>query len=289
MVNYIQITKIRTFGLDSDFNTELSSKPQCQLRWRNKMLIVNVNRDFNTIDTIALKSDWWLISCLQKSPIKRIRVGSEASEAEIRNWAIAAEKTGKAVFLRNTSDLNLSRLQKTLKWKLKRLTDFAIAALALFLLSPVALAIAVSQKLAGKPILEKQLCVGRRGLIYRTFAWTDIHSNSFGNRQILRLGLHKLPQLINVLRGEMSLVGHYPFSLDEALTLDIKQRKVLNTVPGVLSTTPWRSPSLDSRAISNKSYNYLCHWSLFSDLKIISIALFRLLQGKSYSRQTAKL
>ncbi|MEM8828054.1 MAG: heterocyst development glycosyltransferase HepC [Cyanobacteria bacterium P01_G01_bin.19] len=289
MVNHVQITKIKTFGLDSDSNTESFSKPQYQLQWRNKMLIVNINSDFNMINATALKSDWWLTRCLQKSPIKLIRVPSEASEAEIRTWTIAAEKTDKKVFLHSASDLNLSRLQKTRAWKLKRLIDFVMAVLALLILSPVAFAIAIKQKLAGKTILEKQLCVGKRGLVYRTFTWADIHSNSFGNRQILRLGLHKLPQLINVLRGEMTLVGYYPFSLDEALTLNTNQRKILNTVPGVLSITPWRSPSSDLRAISNKSYNYFCNWSLYSDLKIIWLAVLRLFQGKSYSHQTAKL
>ncbi len=289
MINYVGITKIKTISSNQDAELDSACMAQCHLKWRNKMLVVSTNPSLGRADVIALKSDWWLVNCLQKSPVKRIRVSQKLGGVGVKNWVLAGEKTNKQVFLRTSSDLNLSILQKTWAWKTKRIIDCAVAMLVLLLLSPVGLAIALKHKLSGQPVLEKRWCVGRRGLIFRTFGWAQNNSNNFWSRQGSKFGLHKLPQLINVLRGEMSLVGHYPFSLDEALDLNTQQRKVLNTVPGIISTTPWRSPRSDLRAISAKSYHYLCHWSLISDLKILLLILPRLFQGKDSTHKTIKL
>ncbi len=289
MVNYVQITQIRTIGSNQEIGTSSSSMGQCHLKWRDKMLMVKSDRDLNSVDVIALKSDWWLLNCLQKSPIKRIRVTPNLSETEVKNWVVAGEKSGKQVFLKISSDLNIFLIHRTIAWKIKRLADLVAVSLILMLLSPFGLAIAFKRKLSGQPVLEKRWCVGKRGLIFQTFDWADNNSPSFWSRQGFRLGIHKLPQLINVMRGEMSLVGHYPFSIEETLNLNSTQRKVLNSIPGVISTTPWRSPQTDLRAISAKAYSYLCHWSLLSDLKIIFLALLRSFQAKDPVRKIVKL
>ena len=288
MVNYIQITQIKTIGSNSETDCN-SSMSRCYLKWRNKTLVVRSERDLDSVDVIALKSDWWLVNCLHKSPIKRIHLSSSLGETEIRNWAAAGEKTNKQIYLRLPGDRHLSTVQQTLSWKLKRTLDFTIAFFLLLFLSPIGLAIALRQKLAGKTVLRKQRCVGKRGLIFQTYNWATVNSTGFWGDRRNRLGINKLPQLINVLRGEMSLIGHYPFSLDEALCLNAEQRKVLNVIPGVISITPWRSPQLDLRAISSKSYVYLCHWSLLRDFKILLLILPRLFGGGNFSRRIIKL
>lgn len=289
MLNYFQITKIQTIGQNQNSESNPTSVIESDLKWRNKTLVVNAKSDPNKLDVIALKADWWLVNCLQKSPVTRICVTPNIGSIEVKNWAIAGEKTKKQVFLRISSNHQLSMLQKSLSWKIKRLMDLVIATIGLLLLSPLVLAIACKQKLNGKHIFERQWCVGRRGLIFQTFDWADNKSNSRGNLWVTRFGLHKLPQLINVLRGEMSLIGHYPFSLTETVDFNTTQRKVLNTLPGVISTTPWRSPQADIRAMSIKSYNYLCHWSLISDLKILFLILPRLLRGRDSHHKIVKL
>ena len=285
MINYIGITKISTLSLNSDSKQDLSSTTQSYLRWRNKMLVVNANGDPSPskVDIVALKSEWWLINCLQKSPIKRILVAPQLGGVELANWALAGKRTNKSVYLRTRSDLNLTNLQHTLAWRLKRLFDILVAGLLLLCLSPLGLAIALKRQLSGNQIWQTTWCVGRRGLVFELFGWAENKADGSGNRQLSRFGLHKLPQLINVLRGDMSLVGHYPFSLAETLHLTAQQRRVLNTVPGVISNTPWRSPKFDLRAMSQKSYQYLLNWSLVSDLKILLLVIPRLLKNNPAS------
>lgn len=291
MVNYVQITQIKVVGSNPEVEDSSSSMGQCNLKWRDKTLVVKHNRDSNSVsvDVIALKSDWWLVNCLQKSAIKRIHLTPSLGEAEVKSWAVAGEKTNKQMFLRLPSDRKLSLVQNTLAWKVKRTVDFTLGFSLLLLLSPVGLAIALKQKLEGKAVLERQWCIGKRGLIFQTFNWATGNSSGFWSRQGSRFGINKLPQLINVLRGEMSLIGHYPFSLDDAFCLNAEQRKVLNVAPGIISITPWRSPQLDLRAISSKSYIYLCHWSLLRDFKILLLILPRLFRALDPSHRTIKL
>ena len=289
MVNYVQITQLRTIGSNPAAEDSSSSMSQCYLQWRDKTLIVKQDRDLDSLDVVALKSDWWLVNCLQKSPIKRIHLTPSLGEEEVKKWAVAGEKTNKQMFLRLPSDRNLSLVQNTLAWKVKRTVDFTLALSLILLLSPIGLAIALKQKLAGKAFLEKQWCIGRRGVIFKTFNWATGNYSGFWSRQGSIVGINKLPQLIKVLRGEMSLIGHYPFSLDEAFCLNAEQRKVLNIAPGIVSITPWRSPQLDLRAISSKSYVYLCHWSLLRDFKILLLILPRLLRNQNSRHKTIKL
>jgi len=116
----------------------------------------------------------------------------------------------------------------------KRGMDLAGAALALVLLSPLLFLITASVWVtAGAPILFSQWRVGRAGIPFRMLKFRTMHANwsdaqwrvgldgnidkRADDRRITRFGrflrrssLDELPQLINVLRGEMSLVGPRP-------------------------------------------------------------------------------
>jgi len=136
---------------------------------------------------------------------------------------------------------------------LKRTFDFIMALAGLVLLSPVMLAIAVAIRLDSPgPVLFRQERVGRHGrpfriLKFRSMRWQPVGDRSSpeltvaGDARVTRTGrwlraskLDELPQLINVLRGEMSLVGprpevpryvaHYPPGVRE---------RVLSVRPGI--------------------------------------------------------
>lgn len=109
----------------------------------------------------------------------------------------------------------------------KRLFDIAISGLGLLLLSPILCIVALGVKLDSRgPVLFRQERVGRNGAVFHVYKFRTMHSETSGrgpeltvkdDPRITRIGktlrhykLDELPQLINVLVGEMSLVGPRP-------------------------------------------------------------------------------
>ena len=96
-----------------------------------------------------------------------------------------------------------------------------------------------------------------------------------------KYSLDELPQLFNVLRGEMSLVGPRPWALYDALRLEEKGKKRLNALPGI--TGAWqvtaRSKLLDLDAVTNCDLEYLYDWSLVKDLKILMLTVPKVVNG----------
>jgi lipopolysaccharide/colanic/teichoic acid biosynthesis glycosyltransferase len=132
----------------------------------------------------------------------------------------------------------------------KRLTDVVLSLLALILLSPVMLAAAVMIKLSSSgPVLYRARRAGYKGepfdeLKFRTMhlgadrhgAFTVLNdSRIFPAGKLMRLfKIDELPQIFNILRGEMSIVGPRPE--DVAIVsecYDPRQRQVLEVPPGL--------------------------------------------------------
>src|SRR5438552_11278853 len=144
---------------------------------------------------------------------------------------------------------------------IKRAIDVVISALALIVLSPLMAAIAFLIKLESKgPVLYRSLRVGQNGktfifLKFRTMVANadelknalqhlneregllfkisnDPRTSPFG-RFLRRYSLDELPQLVNVLRGEMALVGPRPPSLDEYERYTAEHHVRLAAKPGI--------------------------------------------------------
>jgi exopolysaccharide biosynthesis polyprenyl glycosylphosphotransferase len=89
-------------------------------------------------------------------------------------------------------------------------------------------------------------------------------------RVLRRYSLDELPQLWNVLRGDMSLVGPRPLILDEDQYVDQWGRQRLNLKPGI--TGPWQvlgGPDIPFEEMVKLDYLYVTGWSLFQDLKLV--------------------
>jgi lipopolysaccharide/colanic/teichoic acid biosynthesis glycosyltransferase len=137
----------------------------------------------------------------------------------------------------------------------KRLMDFSISLLGLALLSPILLAIALLIKLDSRgPVFYRGVRAGHAGKPFRIFKFRTMVANadriggpssSSDDPRITRAGnflrghkLDELPQLLNVIRGEMSLVGPRPEVIDEVRLYTTEERQLLQIQPGI---TDWAS------------------------------------------------
>jgi len=133
--------------------------------------------------------------------------------------------------------------------RLKRGLDVLAGVLGLLLLSPLLLLLAFAVRVSsGSPVLFVQERVGRRGRPFRLLKFRTMRQGSdsgllitgSGDRRVTRLGrilratkLDELPQLVNVLRGEMSLVGPRPEVPRYVEHYSADQRRILEARPGL--------------------------------------------------------
>jgi lipopolysaccharide/colanic/teichoic acid biosynthesis glycosyltransferase len=186
---------------------------------------------------------------------------------------------------------------QTLQRCLKRALDIGVAAIGLCVFSPLLLltAVAVWVKM-GRPILFRQQRPGRNGrpfvmLKFRTMAvprtQVDLHKTDTERLTPLggilrRTSLDELPQLWNVLRGDMSLVGPRPL-LMSYLPYYTKREHLRHAVrPGI---TGWAQvhgrnlASWDERLADDVSY--VETWSLLLDLRIFALTITQVLRRKN--------
>jgi lipopolysaccharide/colanic/teichoic acid biosynthesis glycosyltransferase len=134
---------------------------------------------------------------------------------------------------------------------LKRFTDITISLLALILLAPVFLILAVVIKLTSRgPVFYKGRRVGRGGEIFLMHKFRSMVVNAdqigtdltpHGDPRVTKVGrflrrtkVDEIPQIIDILRGKMSLVGPRPESPLYARYYDERQKHVLSVRPGML-------------------------------------------------------
>jgi lipopolysaccharide/colanic/teichoic acid biosynthesis glycosyltransferase len=178
---------------------------------------------------------------------------------------------------------------------MKRLLDIVLAGLALLLLAPVLLATAAAVAIdSGFPVLFRQVRVGRDGRSFGMYKFRSMvrdaaaigpFNTSANDPRITRVGrfirrtsLDELPQLLNVLRGDMSLVGPRPdVPLQRSLYNDQDWALRCSVRPGItgLAQVVLRSEGSedDRRALDLR---YVRERSLALDLKIMAWTVRRL-------------
>ncbi|GGF17794.1 hypothetical protein GCM10011383_31550 [Hymenobacter cavernae] len=174
----------------------------------------------------------------------------------------------------------------------------------IFLLSWLIPLIALLIKLDSKgPVFFKQLRTGKNGLPFyclkfrsmRTSADADHKQASRGDSRITRLGailrktsLDELPQFINVLRGEMSVVGPRPHMLkhteDYAQVIDnfMVRHAVMPGITGLAQVAGHRGETKEIAAMAkrvNADIFYIKNWSFFLDLKIVLLTVKQAVKG----------
>jgi exopolysaccharide biosynthesis polyprenyl glycosylphosphotransferase len=191
----------------------------------------------------------------------------------------------------------------------KRTFDLVAASLALVVLAPVLLAIAVCIRIVdGPPALFRQVRVGRHGRQFRVakfrtmvldaeeqldalaelneikghaFKVTDDPRLSRTGRFLRKSSLDELPQFWNVVRGEMSIVGPRPPLPREVAGYDLWHRRRLSMKPGI--TGLWQVSGRHDEDFDRwveLDLTYIDRWSLWLDFKIMLRTVPAMLQGR---------
>jgi exopolysaccharide biosynthesis polyprenyl glycosylphosphotransferase len=180
---------------------------------------------------------------------------------------------------------------------LKRAFDLVVTSIGLIAVGPIIAAIAVAIRLDSKgPIFFRQVRVGRDGRHFRIYKFRSMVVNAEEQKDLLRglnevgdgmfkitddprvtrvgnflrkTSLDELPQLFNVMRGEMSLVGPRPLVTDEDAQVLGLDRSRLHLTPGM--TGPWQvlGTRVPMQEMVGIDYLYVASWSLWADLKLL--------------------
>ena len=186
------------------------------------------------------------------------------------------------------------------EYRFKRLVDMALAAFGLLALSPVLAVIAAAIYFTmGGPILFTHVRAGAAGRPFKLFKFRSMTDKRDANGNLLpdaeritRLGnflrrssLDELPELFNVLRGDMSLVGPRPL-LIQYLPLYTSEQMRRHTVrPGI---TGWAQINGRNAISWEKKFEhdvwYVDHQSLWLDIKILFLTVWQVLRRDGISQ-----
>lgn len=196
----------------------------------------------------------------------------------------------------------------------KRFFDIAVSLLGIVITSPILLVVSLLIKLTSKgPVLYKQERIGRKGEPFRILKFRTMVVNADaqglkitvgGDKRITGVGeflrkskLDELPQLFNVLFGQMSLVGPRPEVKEYVDLYTEQQKKVLSVRPGITdyASVCFRNENeiLAQAEDPQKEYiehimplklrynqKYIEEMGVFTDLKLIFLTVYVILGGE---------
>lgn len=179
---------------------------------------------------------------------------------------------------------------------IKRIMDISLSIVALILLFPIFSIISITIRLTmGSPILFCQTRIGFRGKPFTILKFRSMNVSIDEKRRLLddserltkfgkflrKTSLDELPELINVLRGEMSLVGPRPLLIEYLNHYKPEQAHRHDVKPGI---TGWAQVNGRQAVLFSKRLEldvwYVDHCSLFLDLKILLMTIPKTLFSK---------
>jgi exopolysaccharide biosynthesis polyprenyl glycosylphosphotransferase len=202
-----------------------------------------------------------------------------------------------------------------MNWQLlaKRLIDLCISLLLIIFLLPFLIVVSILIKTTSKgPVFFRQERVGYNGRLFSMLKFRTMVENAEVLKEYLltfnemdgpvfkmendprvttvgrllrKTGIDELPQLINVVLGDMSLVGPRPPLLDEVRQYDLKDRRRLSMKPGITGT--WQVSGRNSIPFEKwmeMDRDYIDHWSLWFDIKVLAKTIPALLRGLSSAK-----
>lgn len=182
----------------------------------------------------------------------------------------------------------------------KRIFDLALASLGLVILSPILLAAAILVRIYhGSPVIFTQKRPGFKGTpfyIYKFRTMTDARDENgkplpdaerltWLGRFFRSSSLDELPELFNVLRGEMSMVGPRPLLMQYLERYSPEQARRHEVLPGI---TGWAQVNGRNALTWDEKFRldvwYVDHWSLWLDIKIIFLTIWKVFKREGISQ-----
>lgn len=183
---------------------------------------------------------------------------------------------------------------------MKRLFDFTSAAIGLTVVSPVIIgtALVVKNKL-GSPVIFKQTRPGQYGKPFDLYKFRTMTDELDENGELLpdsvrltktgkilrKLSVDELPQLINVVKGDMSLVGPRPLLMEYVELYDDRQIKRLDVKPGI---TGWAQVNGRNNISWEERFEldvwYVENQSFMLDMKILYMTLQKVVKSEGVSQ-----
>ena len=182
----------------------------------------------------------------------------------------------------------------------KRLFDLILAALAVVILSPIMLIVSVSVAIdLGFPILFRQKRPGYRGEVFSIYKFRTMRDarDNLGHplpdaNRLSRLGrflrstsLDELPELFNIIKGDMSLVGPRPLLIEYLPLYNPEQTRRHDILPGI---TGWAQVHGRNALTWEQKFGldvwYVDHWSFWLDIKILALTVVKVLKREGISQ-----
>ena len=290
--DFIRNLRIMTFRKNiKDLQIDLSSEAQLieevdKLNKKQEVNLIILNID--SVSSLPQKIEEYLLNIN-----KKVLIISE-SKPVFSNTFIYNQ-----IFLNNTFLTYFNNdIQYGSKFILKRLMDIILGVLLIILLFPLFILIYIFIFLKdGSPVIIKQNRVGLHGKLFNMYKFRTMYSNSHSKRnelqdlnkndeiilkiendprifsggQVLRkFSLDELPQLFNVLKGEMSLVGPRPLFKEDTAYFNENYMRRLNVLPGLTGLLQINERNTSEFEVWYKyDIEYINSWSLYLDIKIL--------------------
>lgn len=165
----------------------------------------------------------------------------------------------------------------------KRVIDFIMALVLMIVLFIPIVVISIVIKLDSKgPVFFKQIRTGKNGkefLLYKFRSMVvdnDVHDFSSGDKHtkvgtfLRKTSLDEIPQLINILKGDMSFIGPRPWIPDYYQSMNIRQRHRYDVLPGITGLAQAKGRNdISIFAKINYDLEYVKNISLLYDIKVV--------------------
>ena len=292
-LNVEVVAQIRSSDLPS--GAEARAALAAHVRTHDAHRVIVVNRDLANHDLLEIIRDMKAIG---------IKVSVQPGLMDVVGSAIEFEDIHGDVFL-GLRRFGLTRAE----WRTKRAMDLVVGSVLFVAAAPAFALIALAIKFDSPgPVFFRQERVGRDGRRFRIWKFRTMSvdaearkaqlrdRNEAGGglfkiaddprvtragRLLRRSSLDELPQLLNVLRGEMSLVGPRPLVISEDERIEGWHRRRLHLTPGM--TGMWQvlgSARIPLRDMVTLDYLYIVNWSIWRDLEILLRTVGFVLRGR---------
>jgi len=295
------------FGLEISalFGTDSSKLPS----WlKEKRIISDITELRSYVDQGGVDQVWISLPHSEEETIRNVISALDGSVAEIRYVPDIFEYQLMHHSLSEIAGVPVVNISYSaidgMNEIVKTVEDYVLSAILLLLASPLMLLIAIGVKLSSPgPILYRQRRVGWNGQEFTMFkfrsmpveaeketgpVWAskmDKRATRFGSF-LRKTSLDELPQLFNVLKGEMSLIGPRPErpmfveKYKDEIPHYMKKHLVKAGLTGWAQVHGWRGNTSLHTRIEHDLY-YIENWSLWLDIKIIIMTIFRGLVHKN--------